>query len=285
MSDSPVLSGYVDIDQSRLYYETAGSGIPLLMVHAGIADCEQWENEFLDLSRKFRVVRYDMRGYGKSDPVQGPFSHVLDLQAVIEQLQLPFPLIIMGCSMGGVLSMEYAIEHPANIQGLIMIGPGPCGFEMEGNEQELFLDAMKAFKEGDLNRLAEIETQIWFDSMESAPDQVDQSMRALLYDMHRSARLGDAIQPGEPVSDTSQPEYAKLSAINFPVLIIIGSQDLSAMHAAADYLTEEIPLARKVVIDDAAHLPNLDQPHQCQEVVEEFLDEITSEQDYDTMFP
>jgi pimeloyl-ACP methyl ester carboxylesterase len=285
MSDSPVLSGYVDIDQSRLYYETAGSGIPLLLVHAGVADCEQWEDEFLKFSQKFQVIRYDMRGYGKSDPVKGPFSHLIDLNTVIDKLQLHFPMIIMGCSMGGVLSMEYALDNPGNIQGLIMIGPGPCGFEMEENEQELFLEAMKAFKEGDLNRLAEIETQIWFESMDSAPDQVDQSMRALLYDMHRSALVGEDQKTEQPGPDTQQPEYAKLAEIDFPVLIIIGSQDLPAMHTAADYMVEKIRLARKVVIDDAAHLPNMDQPGQFQEVVEEFLDELTSERDYDTMLP
>jgi pimeloyl-ACP methyl ester carboxylesterase len=285
MSDTQVRTGYVDIDQSRLYYETTGSGIPLLLVHAGVADCEQWENEFLKFSKKFQVVRYDMRGYGKSDPVQGPFCHLEDLKTVIDQLKLSFPMIVMGCSMGGILSMEYALDNPDKMLGLIMIGPGPCGFEMEEGEKELFLEAMRAFKEGDLNRLAEIETQIWFDTMDIAPDQVDQSMRALLYDMQRSCLEGERQDGGDQTAEVNQPEINKLGEIDFPVLIMIGADDLPAMHAAADYMSEKIRSARKAVIDDAAHLPNMDQPQSFQEAVEEFLDELTSERDYDTMLP
>jgi pimeloyl-ACP methyl ester carboxylesterase len=285
MSNSQVRRGYVDIDECQLYYETAGSGIPLLLVHAGVADCEQWENEFLQFSQRFQVVRYDMRGYGKSSPVKGPFCHLEDLKRIAEHLRLPSPMVVMGCSMGGILSMEYALDNPDNMLGLIMIGPGPCGFEMDIGEQELFLEAMRAFKAGDLTRLAEIETQIWFESMDLAPDQVDQSMRALLYDMHQSCLEGESSKRGQSGPMRDQPEYKKMAEVDFPVLIIIGSQDLPSMRTAAEYMEENFRSSKLAVIGDAAHLPNLDQPLQFQQVVEEFLDELTSERDYDTMLP
>lgn len=285
MGSSQVTTGFVDIDQTRLYYETAGSGIPLILVHAGVTDCEQWEQEFYTFSEQFQVVRYDMRGYGCSDPVTGSFSHLRDLNRVIDELVLNPPLILMGCSLGGVLSLNYALENPQRMRALIMIGPGSCGFEIDNCTQELFSEAREAFEVGDLNQLAEIQTQIWFDCMHAEPDQVDQSMRALLYDMNRSVLGREAQKTGQAQNNPSQPNIKKLAEIDFPVLIVVGSQDLPYMHAAADFLTENIRYARKEVIDDAAHLPNLDQPRQFQEVVVAFLDEITSGQDYDQMLP
>ena len=285
MSKSQVVSGYVDINQAKLYYETVGSGIPLILVHAGVADCEQWDTEFLDFSAKNQVVRYDMRGYGCSDPVEGAFSHLCDLTGVIDELVLNPPLILMGCSIGGVLSLNYALENPDNIRALIMIGPGSCGFDLDNCTQELFLEAMKAFEEGDLGRLAEIETQIWFDCMHAEPDQVDQSMRALLYDMNRSVLNRESQKMDQELPEMPKPSIKKLQEIDFPVLIIVGSDDLPYMHAAADYLVENIRLARKEVIEDAAHLPNLDQPHLFQEVVQDFLEDVIGGRDYDQMLP
>jgi pimeloyl-ACP methyl ester carboxylesterase len=285
MSKSQCVSGYVDINQTKLYYETAGSGIPLVLVHAGVADCEQWDNEFLGFSKNFQVVRYDMRGYGNSDPIEGSFSHLSDLAGIMDELVLDPPLILMGCSIGGVLSLNYALENAQNMRALIMIGPGSCGFEIENCTEDLFLEAMKAFEEGDLNRLAEIETQIWFDCMHAEPDQVDQSMRALLYDMNRSVLGREAQKMGQDSPEMPKPSIKKLKEIDFPVLVIVGSEDLPYMHAAADYLVENIRYARKEVIEDAAHLPNMDQPHLFQEVVLSFLDEVTAGRDYDQMLP
>lgn len=259
--------------------------MPLLLVHAGVADCEQWERDFLYLSKSFQVIRYDMRGYGKSDPVDGPFSHLGDLEELVDQLDLTPPLILMGCSLGGVLSMDYALAKPEQIRALIMIGPGSCGFEIENCTQELFTEARQAFEEGDLNKLAEIQTQMWFDCLHAEIDQVDQSMRALLYDLNRSVLERETQLENQPSFYSDKPSLTKMEQVNFPVLVIVGSKDLPYMHATADFLAEKIHSARKEIIDDAAHLPNLDQPHLFQEVVVDFLDEVTSGQDYDQMLP
>jgi pimeloyl-ACP methyl ester carboxylesterase len=285
MSKSQVLSGYLDINQAKLYYETVGSGIPLILVHAGVADCEQWDNEFLDLSLKNQVIRYDMRGYGNSDSIEGSFSHLGDLTAVIDELVINPPLILMGCSIGGVLSLNYALENPDHMRALIMIGPGSCGFELDNCTQELFLEAMNAFEEGDLSRLAEIETQIWFDCLHAEPDQVDQSMRALLYDMNRSVLSRESGKESQDPPPLPKPSMEKLKEIDYPVLVIVGSEDLAFMHAAADYLVDNIRFARKEVIEGAAHLPNMDQPNLFQEVVQDFLEEVTGGRDYDQMLP
>ena len=97
---SPNSSGFANVNNALIYYESTGSGQPFIMIHAGIADCRQWNNEFIQFSGFFQVIRYDMRGYGKSEPVEGEFSHLQDLEELIEYLHLNGPFILMGCSMG-----------------------------------------------------------------------------------------------------------------------------------------------------------------------------------------
>lgn len=181
-----ISSGFVQIDQARIYYEFAGTGTPFVMIHAGVADSRQWNNEFAYFAQTYQAVRYDMRGYGKSEPVDAEFSHLGDLLSVLEFLGINEPIVIMGCSMGGSLAMDFAITHPSRVKALIMVDSGPNELELDVDNpiRTKFADAEKAFKAGDLDLVDEIETQIWFDGIGRAPNQVNQTMRKLLYDMN-----------------------------------------------------------------------------------------------------
>jgi 3-oxoadipate enol-lactonase len=88
MSDNPVKSGLAAVNNAHIYYETAGEGPPFVMIHAGVADGRQWNNEFAHFADRFQVVRYDLRGYGRSEPVAGEFSHLADLIALLDYLEL-----------------------------------------------------------------------------------------------------------------------------------------------------------------------------------------------------
>ena len=73
---SPPKTGFAAINNAQIYYETAGEGAPFVMIHAGVADSRQWNLDFAFFARSFQVVRYDLRGYGKSEPVEGEFNHL-----------------------------------------------------------------------------------------------------------------------------------------------------------------------------------------------------------------
>ncbi|MDR3578126.1 MAG: alpha/beta hydrolase [Anaerolineaceae bacterium] len=274
MTEIRDLSGFATLNNARIYYEVAGQGQPLVMIHAGIADSRQWNNEFAFFSKQFRVLRYDLRGYGKSEPVDGEFSHLADLTGLLEYLNFDQPLILMGCSMGGGLAMDFALTHPAKVKTLIMVGSGPTGLELDVPAPAKFEQAEQAWDAGDLDLLAEIEIQIWFDGQGRSPDQVNQAMRSLAYEMNRHV-LSQAVKLlGKQLPDAVQPAVERLSRLTVPVLVIIGSHDTPYILAAADYMLEKIPLARKVIIDDAAHLANMDQPQEFQHIVSVFLNEV-----------
>jgi pimeloyl-ACP methyl ester carboxylesterase len=269
-------SGFVQVDNARLYYETAGQGVPLVMIHAGVADSRQWNNEFAFFAPSYRVVRYDMRGYGKSETVDGEFSHMGDLVAVLDALEVHEPVVIMGCSMGGGLAMDFALTHPSRVKALIMVGSGPSGLELDVPASAKFAEVEKAFEVGDLDLVSELETQIWFDGTGRTPEQVDQTMRTLLYDMNRQALAHEVKQLGKRLSNTQVPAFDRLGDLKLPVLIIVGAHDTPYILAAAEYMIEKLPSARMVRVEDAAHLPNMDHPDEFQAAVTNFLENLSS---------
>jgi pimeloyl-ACP methyl ester carboxylesterase len=268
-------SGFVNIGNAQLYYETAGQGIPMVMIHAGVADRRQWNNEFAFFAQNYQVLRYDMRGYGKSEPVDGEFNHMDDLLAVLNALGLYEPVVIMGCSMGGGLAMDFALTYPSRVKALILVGSGPSGLELDMAAPAKFADAEKAFEAGDLDLVAEIETQIWFDGLGRTPEQVDPSMRKLVYEMNRQALAHEVKQLGKRLPNAPALAFDRLADIKIPVLIIVGAHDTPYILAAADYMMERIPSVQKVTIEDAAHLPNLDQPEEFQGIVTNFLESLS----------
>lgn len=274
MTMTQTKTGFVEVDGAQIYYETAGSGLPLVMIHAGVSDNRQWNNEFAFFAQNYHVIRYDMRGYGRSNPVEGEYSHMGDLAAVLEALEIHDPVILMGCSMGGGLAMDFALKYPENVTALIMVGSGPSGLELDVPTPTKFAEAEKAYEAGDLDLLAEIETQIWFDGSDRSAEQVNPEMRRLAYEMNRTALSHEARGLGKRLPNTQTPAFDRLADLNIPVLIIIGEHDTPYILAAVDYMMEKLPSARKVVIEDAAHLPNMDHPQEFQKIVESFQKEL-----------
>ncbi len=264
-------TGFAAINGARLYYELAGSGPPLVMIHAGVADSRQWGNEFRWLAERARVLRYDLRGYGKSEPVAGEFTHLGDLIALLDHLEIPRPIIAMGCSMGGGIAMDYALARPADVRALVMVGSGPSGLELDVPTLPKFAEVAKASAAGDLERVCELETQIWFDGVGRTPWQVDPSMRRLAYEMNRTVLMHEARHLGERRRDADEPAAGRLAELRIPVLLVVGEYDIPYIRAAADFMAAHLSQVTRADIADAAHLPNLDHPDEFRRALTAFL--------------
>jgi len=271
MSTNKTQSGFAIIEKAKIYYETAGSGTPFIMIHAGVADSRQWNNEFAFFAKDYQVIRYDMRGYGKSEPVDGEFSHMGDLISVLETLEVNEPSILMGCSMGGGLAMDFALTYPFKVKALIMVGSGPSGLELDVSTPEKFSEVEKAYDAGNMDLVAELETQIWFDGIGRPSEKVNPAMRKLAYEMNRNALSHEAKELGKRLPNTETLAFDRLGNLNIPVLVIVGAHDIPYILDAADYMKDNIPGVQKVQITDAAHLPNMDHPAQFQTIVKDFL--------------
>jgi pimeloyl-ACP methyl ester carboxylesterase len=258
MSAVNVESGLAPVNGALLYYEVAGEGPGLVMIHAGVADNRQWNNEFAHFAQSHRVLRYDMRGYGKSEPVAGDYRRMDDLTGLLDHLHFPQPAILMGCSMGGMMAMDLALAEPQRVRALIMVGSGPDYLDLGIGDPDELAEAEVAFKAGDLDRAAEIETQVWFDGIGRPPERINPDMRKLAYEMNRLAVSHYAKGLGKTLRNLETPAAGRLAEIKIPVLAVVGSYDIEYVKAAADYMVEHMPAARKALIEDAAHLPNMD---------------------------
>jgi len=266
------MPGFIKIDQAQIYYETAGEGTPFVMIHAGVADSRQWNNEFVFFAQNYQVVRYDMRGYGRSEPVEGEFSHLNDLRALLDALQVHEPFLLMGCSMGGELAMDFAVAQHERVKALIMVDSAPSGLELDVPPLAKFAEAEKAWHAGDMDLLTEIETQIWFDGTGRTSGQVNQEMRRLLYEMNHRALSNERMALGKRLPNAETPAVERLAELRMPVLVVVGEHDTPYILAAADYMKENLPSAQKMVIEDAAHLPNMDHPEAFYRIVTDFLE-------------
>ncbi len=261
--------GVVEVNGASIAYEVAGAGHPLILVHAGIADRQMWDEQFDIFAQHYRVIRYDMRGYGQTPMVAGPFAHWRDLHALLVALDIS-RAYLLGCSLGGSTVLDCALEYPDMAAALIIVGSAPSGYGFVG-EPPLQLPALDAaLKAGNLREAAELEVQIWVDGRQRTPDQVEPSVRDRVREMNIIA-LGSALaELGEP-EPLDPPALGRLAEISAPTLLVVGDLDEPNILAAVDQLASTIPGASRAVIPGTAHFPNMERPDEFNQVVSDFL--------------
>ena len=263
----------LNIDNAAIYYEVAGAGQPLVFIHAGVADSRQWNNEFEIFASGYQVIRYDLRGYGKSEPAEGEFNYLHDLAALLDHLKIEQPAVIIGCSMGGGLALDFAVKFPGRVAALVLVAAAPSGLELDVEEPEKFLLVEEAEKAGDLDLVAELETQIWFDGGRDT-DSINKDMRKLAFDMNRQALAHDSMHLGTRLPNTEPSVSDRFGELDVPVLAMIGSHDIPYMYAALEFMIEKIPNIQTAKINNAAHMPNMDDPAGFYSLVANFLGDL-----------
>jgi pimeloyl-ACP methyl ester carboxylesterase len=255
------------INGARINYERAGAGFPVIFLHAGIADSRMWEPQASEFAKHLDVIRPDQRGYGKSELPPGAWSPVEDLLALIDELGLK-PAHLVGCSMGGSSAIDFALDHPDRISKLVLVGSAIGGFAFRPEHAHLFAEAATARQADDLDALNQAMLHLFLDGPERPKDYVKEPLRRLFLDMNAIAVRADFAK-APPAQNMLA--MRRLHEITAPTLVIVGDKDLPTVLEAADLLTESIPDARKAIIHDAAHLPNLEHPEEFNRIVLDFL--------------
>jgi pimeloyl-ACP methyl ester carboxylesterase len=266
----PRTKGTADVNGATLHYEVAGEGEPLVLVHAGISDSRMWEAQVDAFSSRYRTIRYDLRGFGRSPMVEGPFSHHADLRALLDTLEVDRANFV-GCSMGGGAVLDFALENPGRVTSLVLVGSAVGGFEFDEAPPKEWDELVAADEAGDLERVSELEVRMWVDGPRRGPDAVDPSVRDLVREMNLIALENEATQLGEEL-EPEVPAASRLSQIHAPALVIVGDEDRARTLAAADLLEEKLPDARKTVMAGTAHLPNMERPGEFNRLVLDFLE-------------
>lgn len=264
-------SGFADINGAKIYYEVEGSGQALVMIHAGIADNRMWDDQFHEFAQDYRVVRYDMRGYGQTAPVDGEFYGREDLHGLLKFLHIE-KAVVMGCSKGGGVAMDFTLKHPEMSAALIMVCSGPAGFDFDAAPPPQWDELVAAFQAGDLEKTAMLETEIWVDGSRP-PNSVDAAVRDKVTEMNMIALKNEKLGLGKELE--LGPSAAKrLGEIHVPTLLIVGEYDDAYLKAAADYMEANIATSKKVLLP-TAHVPSMERPAEYNTVVREFLGRVS----------
>jgi 3-oxoadipate enol-lactonase len=262
-------SGTIESNGASLAYEAAGAGPPLLMLHGHLLDQHQWDDQFQSFANDYQVVRYDARGYGRSTQPPVAYNHAADLHTVMRALELDHALL-MGCSGGGATCIDFALQYPGMVDGLILVGTGIAGFEPSGPPPPDLVAMSEALKRGAIDDAVEYSLKIWTDGPRRAPDQVNQVAR------ERTRAMTTQLFSRRPVEGAEQQYFvpdalARLAELRAPTLAIIGSEDNQMLHDIAALIVSQSPNARRVVIPDAGHHPNLEHPELFHRTVLLFL--------------
>jgi pimeloyl-ACP methyl ester carboxylesterase len=261
-------SGFAEVNGTKFHYEIAGAGQPLVLMHAGVADSRMWDAQFPVFTQHYRVLRFDWRGFGKTARPDVDFSLHGDLHGLLAALDLD-TVILIGVSMGGSAAINFTLEYPQRVRALITVGSGVNGYKFADEATTSLWPAIEAaYESRDFERLAELELQMWYDGPNRKPEQVDVQVRARGREM-----LLNSYQHGEQGQEhgPDTPSISRLGEITVPTLVIVGDEDVPDIAKIGDILADGIKGAKKVVMHDVAHVPNMEQPEEFNRIVLDFL--------------
>lgn len=269
MTAARVESGWAAVNGANLHYLSAGAGRPLLLLHAGICDSRMWDDQIGEFARTHRVIAPDLRGFGQSTMVAGGFSHRQDIRGLMDHLGVA-SAVLVAVSMAGRNALDLTLEHPDRVDALVLVGAGLSGYRFVDPDMAAADEAVDAaIAAGRFEEAAEIEIKTWVAGPRRGIDEIDAALRRRVRDMILQSYatppdLGQVL-PFEP------PASGRLHEVGTPTLIIVGAEDVPDVLTISERLLVGIPGARKIVMPDAAHLPNMEQPAVFNRIVGEFL--------------
>jgi 3-oxoadipate enol-lactonase len=262
-------SGFLEANGARIHWEMAGSGEPVLMVHAGVANLRMWDAQVEALRDAYRIIRHDTRGFGRTETDAVEFSNRADIAAVLDHAGEASAHLV-GLSRGAHIALDFALEFPERVRSLTFASGGVGGYD-PGDEAPPGWDEVEARTEAhDWDYVADWETRYWADGPGQPEDRVDADVRAGVHDWilsnYRAEKEEGIPQPLDP------PANDRLGGLRAPLLVILGDLDDPGTQASCRHLAATVPGARLEVFEGAAHMVNLEQPDRFNRLLREFLD-------------
>lgn len=258
--------GYVEVDGGRLYYERDGDGPAVLMIHGGLfLDLRMWEPQVEALSRDFSVVRFDLRGYGRSaDPPNFAYRHCDDARSVLEHLGVDRAAVV-GNSFGATVAVDLAFAHPTLVRALVLAPLAPLlGWEwVEGHLVGPVLEAAQT--SGPDAAISAIRDLPFFRRGLADPD-VGPRIERMYADYS-----GWHFRHRDPARFAVPDAREHLGRIAAPTLLIAGEHDARDVHLIHELLAEQLPDAERHTIAAAGHVANLEAPGAFDDALERFL--------------
>ena len=276
MTQKEYQSGVGHVNDTELYYEVAGSGHPLTLIHGMLLDRRSWDDQFDVFARQYKVLRYDMRGWGDSaqEQAEPPFSPRQDLLSLLDSLHINTSYLL-GLSGGGAVALDFTLEHPDKVDALILVSSGISGYQLRMTEtiQAFIGQYYGALQQKDIASAVEATVRFWTDGPRRTPEQVSAQARARITEMSTQhiQRHGDPMAHQQHMLPLEPPAVNRLAEVKVPALVVVGEEDAPETIEIADALEQGIAGAKKVVLAGTAHHPNMEKPEEFNRVVLDFL--------------
>ncbi|MDQ2904772.1 MAG: alpha/beta fold hydrolase [Chloroflexota bacterium] len=258
--------GFVRVRGTKLYYEMAGEGHPLLLLHGGLLDHRMWEQQFEAFARHYRVVRYDIRGFGASEMSGTAYADERDLYDLLVYLDID-KTYLLGLSLGGSIAIDFTLEHPQKVAGLILAAASVGGYDNyspEAIERQHRIEA--AIEQRDVPRLFELWASDPMMPQADENPEAHRRYRAMLKDYTFVHYLNPA-----PQQELDPPAIEQLMEIRVPTLVLVGDQDTLESQAIAELFEVGILDVKKVTLPGARHMLNMERPETFNRAVLTFL--------------
>jgi len=262
---SRVDTGALPVDRGELYYEIAGSGEPVVLIHGGFGDRRMWDDQFEVLARDYRVLRYDHRGFGRSPAPDTTYSPIRDLIRLLDRAEIDRAHIV-GNSLGGALAITFAILHPERVRSLTVVASGADGFRYPQSDIEAITEVIALMRGG---RQEEALTK-WLGNPMLAVVNTQPAVKEKVERMVRE-NAGIWTMAAWPQQPLTPPARERLGRIRIPTLVVIGDRDAASVRTFADSTARMIPGAERVVLEGTDHLPHMEQPEEFNRILKEFL--------------
>jgi pimeloyl-ACP methyl ester carboxylesterase len=264
----------VEVPGARLTYDVAGnpSDPAVVFIHAGVATRVMWDPQFHDLAHDHFVVRYDTRGFGESPGEDVPYANRDDLIRILDTVGLE-RAVLVGCSRGGGIALDTALEHPDRVAGLVTIGSTPSGMDYSAVpstelERQIEAEMERVEQAQDLEALIRIEVQYWDLGPERGVEDVSPEFMERAIELNTGAAHWDFDAEHRALVP---PAVGRLGEIRVPALVVVGDFDVTEAQFGFDLLTTGIRGAEGVHIPDSAHLPSVEHPDRFTTILREFL--------------
>ena len=269
-------TGIAHVNNTGLYYEIAGTGHALTLIHGMLLDRRSWDDQFDVFARQYKVLRYDMQGWGDSaqEKTEQLFSPRQDLLSLLTHLNID-KTYLLGLSGGGALALDFTLEHPDKVEALILVSSGLNGYPQRMTEaiQAFIGEYYGALQQKDITRAVEATMRFWSDGPRRTPEQMSAQARARIVEMSAQhiQRHGDFFGHQQHMLPLAPPAINRLAEVKVPTLIVVGDEDTPDILEIADTLEQGIGGAQKVVISGTAHHLNMEKPEEFNRVVLDFL--------------
>lgn len=266
-------SGTADVAGARLYYELSGPAAPkqaaqattVVLIHGMGVDHRMWAPQVAAFGRHHQVLRYDMRGFGRSSLPDGDYTPQDDLAALLDHLGIE-RAHVLGLSRGGAVAIAFAIAYPARTRSLIAVDAVLRGFDGAAD----FVDSLKVIWRTARESGVAAAKALWrehplFDVARRQPDTWA-AFDQMFGDYH-----GWHWANPDPEMAPDPPPAQRLGEIAAPALVVVGEHDIPAMQRTARALADGIDGAELALIPGAGHLPSMEAPQPFNTRVLEFL--------------